>query len=100
VEQLSKNQDSGELETPLQVAVSNNHIEVVKLLLKHQANVQVLNKKKQTLLHIACENGNEAMIRLLLNTNIDRNALSCDHFSYEIRLSAIHIAANCESLPA
>jgi len=46
--------------TPLQIAVMENRVDVVKLLLEHGANVSVLTRKHTTL-HLAATHGNDAV---------------------------------------
>jgi len=56
--------------TPLSWAVYKGYRSMVKLLLAHEANVNIetRNDREQTLLAIACEEGHEAVIKLLLDT--------------------------------
>ncbi|KAF7260928.1 hypothetical protein EG68_03266 [Paragonimus skrjabini miyazakii] len=51
---------------PLHVAAKKGHIEVVKLLVKHGANVTAKNEKERTALHYAAKYGQYKICRLLL----------------------------------
>lgn len=55
--------------TPLEVAVTQKHVAMAELLLQRGANPKRITADKKTLLHLACESKNEAMIRLLFAAN-------------------------------
>ena len=58
----------------LHLAVVNNDIEIVKLLISYGANVNMHNKFKKTPLHLACQAGNEIIANLLIENGSDINA--------------------------
>ena len=53
--------------TPLCQAAENGHETAVRLLLNHDANIDVQNGAGKTPLRLAAENGHEAVVRLLLD---------------------------------
>ncbi|KAJ7255911.1 ankyrin repeat-containing domain protein [Mycena rebaudengoi] len=60
--------------SPLHIACRNNHIEMVKLLLQHEAIiVNARTEFKMTPLHYACENSNFFIAELLVSANADVN---------------------------
>jgi len=76
--------------TPLNIACRFGHIDIVELLLDQNVDINQINRCGQTSLHIACEKGQENIIKLLLQQNnielniIDKNGstplhLACRH---------------------
>jgi len=68
------NLGSGELQTSLFISACRyNSIETVKLLLEHNADVNIADKNKDTPLIMACFKGHIEIVKLLLehNANID-----------------------------
>ena len=57
--------------TPLHWASENGHLEVAKLLLANNANVDAADKDGRTPLHFACQNGHLEVAKLLLANNAD-----------------------------
>lgn len=57
-------------ETPLHLAVSKGNIDVIKLLISHNADVNFITRSRhgetRTALHLAIEMGNTNLIKLLL----------------------------------
>ena len=53
--------------TPLHYAIENGQLEIVKELLKHNANVNATDTKDFTPLQIAVTKNNQEMIELLIN---------------------------------
>jgi ankyrin repeat protein len=53
--------------TPLSIALRNNHYDIAKLMLFFKADIHFkVSSKGQTLLHSACEEGSETKVRFLL----------------------------------
>ena len=52
---MNQRDDHGQ--TPLMVAVEQKHEEVAMFLLRHGADPNVVDKKRATALHLACEVG-------------------------------------------
>ncbi|EHK23318.1 uncharacterized protein TRIVIDRAFT_138208, partial [Trichoderma virens Gv29-8] len=60
-------------------AVARGHIDTLQLLLSHGANVESIGMfEDRTALHIAADNGNEAIAKILLDYNADPNAQSVE----------------------
>jgi ankyrin repeat protein len=58
--------------TPLRLAVEKQHLDVVLCLVKRGADVNVVNKKGRTVLHLAMYDGNVAIIKALFEAeNVD-----------------------------
>lgn len=56
----------------LLMAVSNNNIKLTSFFINEGADIHVrLSRMQNTILHEACENGNEKMISLILQTGVD-----------------------------
>mmetsp|Transcript_9721 Transcript_9721/g.41684 ORF Transcript_9721/g.41684 Transcript_9721/m.41684 type:complete len:251 (-) Transcript_9721:408-1160(-) len=55
--------------TPLFRAVGKNHNEAASLLISLGADVERENKAGDTVMHIACENGNDRIVRQLIDLN-------------------------------
>ena len=63
------NQTNEELETPLHLAVTNGHEEIVRYLLDHKADPYLVDKRGWTVLHCAVFNNHEAITLMLLEKN-------------------------------
>jgi ankyrin repeat protein len=81
------NAKSGYYETPLQAASYKGHVDVVRVLLDHGANVNTIGKKK-TPLSLAYDRGHLEIMRLLLEHGAD-----VDVFHYDNDL-VLHCASN------
>jgi ankyrin repeat protein len=57
--------------TPIQSATAAGHVDVVLLLLKHNANPNARENNGFTPLHVAAQNGNAPIIRSLLYNGAD-----------------------------
>lgn len=55
------------------IASGKNNVEIVKLLLKHDVNVNKKDNYFNTALHYACRSGNQHIIHLLLENNAEVN---------------------------
>ncbi|XP_029705437.1 ankyrin repeat and SOCS box protein 2-like isoform X2 [Takifugu rubripes] len=62
---INKKADCGE--TALMVAVSQEHVPCVQVLLENGADPDISNREKETPLYKACERNNTAMVAALLN---------------------------------
>jgi len=60
--------------TPLHNAVSENHLDVVRLLLARGARIDLVTSSLSTPLHLACYRGNKEIIKLLVENKADINA--------------------------
>lgn len=64
--------------TPLHLAVSEGHFDVVKFLLENSANPNTKTSSYRTPLHIACYRGNAKIIIELINKNADVNCVESE----------------------
>uniref|UniRef100_A0A7N4PYP7 Ankyrin repeat and death domain containing 1B n=1 Tax=Sarcophilus harrisii TaxID=9305 RepID=A0A7N4PYP7_SARHA len=62
-------------DSPLHLAVVNNHVTVVNKLLGAKHNVDALNQKQQTPLHLAADLGNVELVDTLLKAGCDLKAV-------------------------
>jgi ankyrin repeat protein len=53
--------------TPLMIACTNSHTNIIQILLSHQASVNKENQVGMTPLHAACLSGNIKAVDMLLN---------------------------------
>ena len=75
----SKDEQNGQ--TPLHIAAFNDRIDVAKLLLADNADVNAKAKNGSTPLHLAAAKGFREMVELLLSNKADVNALDNDSWS-------------------
>jgi ankyrin repeat protein len=68
-------------------AVETGHLEKVRLSLKNSADVNIVNKEKETALHLAAKNGHLEIVRLLLEKGADVNIVNKE------KETALHLAA-------
>uniref|UniRef100_F6Q5C2 Ankyrin repeat and death domain containing 1B n=1 Tax=Monodelphis domestica TaxID=13616 RepID=F6Q5C2_MONDO len=62
-------------DSPLHLAIANNHVTLVSRLLGAKHNVDALNQKQQTPLHLAADLGNVELVETLLKTGCDLKAV-------------------------
>jgi ankyrin repeat protein len=67
--------------TPLHLATQNGHKKVVQLLIKHNARIDVCNKKGSTPLYLACKNGHDKLVQLFLKQKADYNVVDEDKWT-------------------
>ncbi|HSE22744.1 MAG TPA: ankyrin repeat domain-containing protein [Pyrinomonadaceae bacterium] len=60
------NATNGDGDTPLMIAASGNNAGAVKILLDHKADVRLVNKKRQTALHIASASLHSKIVAAIL----------------------------------
>jgi ankyrin repeat protein len=72
--------------TSLHVAAENGHLEIVKLLLGNNANINSQAGNKKTPLHVAVENGHLEIVKLLLGNNANINSQE------DLGYSSLHVA--------
>ena len=68
-------------QTPLLVAISNRHIDIVKELINAGANVNKGNSSKETPLMFASIGGHNEIVKILLSAGADINAKSSSYSS-------------------
>ena len=69
LQSIDVNQPGNQSETALHLAAEQGNVEVVKILLAHQANVHAKNIQGRTPLHLAAYDGKPEIIQLLLDHN-------------------------------
>ena len=69
LQSIDVNQPGNQSETALHLAAEQGNLEVVKILLAHQANVHAKNIQGRTPLHLAAYDGKPEVIQLLLDHN-------------------------------
>ncbi len=74
--------------TALQAAAQNGHLDVIKVLLKYQADVEIEDKDGDRAVHHAAFGDEPAVIKLLSQAGADLNARN------KRRQTALHIAVN------
>ena len=67
------NQKDSFMNTPLHIASSHGHLDIVKILVENDANVNVLNYRKMTPLHFSSMFGYIELTKVLLNTKVSIN---------------------------
>ncbi|GKY97342.1 hypothetical protein MPSEU_000692600 [Mayamaea pseudoterrestris] len=74
----SKHPETGN--TALHMASANGNVDIVKLLLHHNANAQITNASGNTPLHWAASNGQEQVCRVLLESSKSMDVLQRNEF--------------------
>ncbi|KAI8787368.1 ankyrin-3 [Biomphalaria glabrata] len=82
------NKQSRNGQSPLLVASEQGHLDIVKILLKNQARVDIFDEHGKTALHLAAENGHEQVADMLLYQKAFVNAKS------KHGLTPLHLAAS------
>ena len=67
--------------TPLHIASMHGKVEIVRLLLKYEPDVNIIDKRKNTPLLLATQNGHIEVVRLLLDANANPNIQNYRGFS-------------------
>ena len=75
------------LRSPLHFSSINGNIEIINLLLKNGANINIQDNNLETALHMACWKGKEDVVRLLIEKKIDINIKNADNqTAYDIAI--------------
>ncbi|XP_059153195.1 ankyrin-2-like [Physella acuta] len=82
------NKQSRNGQSPLLVASEQGHLDIVKILLKNQARVDIFDEHGKTALHLAAENGHEQVADMLLYHKAFVNAKS------KHGLTPLHLASS------
>jgi len=73
------------------LAAKNGHLEIVRLLIKNGADVNIVNKEKETALHLAAKNGHLEIVGLLIEKLlIEKGKVDTLNNNY---ITALHLAA-------
>ncbi|KAF5298435.1 hypothetical protein FQR65_LT01214 [Abscondita terminalis] len=72
--EISVNQSDADMFSPLQIAVHNGDLRMVKLLIDKRANIQFMNRQKHTPLHLASQKGFIEIMNLLIDHGANLNA--------------------------
>ncbi|XP_062589235.1 NF-kappa-B inhibitor alpha-like [Saccostrea cucullata] len=88
------NIQNNDLQTPLSLAVHENHVKVVFALIKNGASLLIVDKNGNTPLHIACIYGFDRIVCLLLE-NVERKIIKkCISIPNYFGQSCIHLAVD------
>ena len=68
---VDESKSSDDATTPLLVAAAKGHADVVKLLLKHGANLYAKDDCDNNPLHVACSKGHVAVVGRLIKSDVD-----------------------------
>jgi serine/threonine-protein phosphatase 6 regulatory ankyrin repeat subunit A len=77
-------------DTPLMSAISNNSLNMVEILIENGADLKLVNKEKNTVLHLAFINGHEASARYILDKINDSKFINLINNNGD---TALHLAA-------
>ncbi|OUM62311.1 hypothetical protein PIROE2DRAFT_11464 [Piromyces sp. E2] len=80
--------DSNKIKTPLTIACENQNEAIVKYLIDHGADVNIIDGSNESPLSIACVSQNEAIVKYL----IDHEKFSTHNFSYYSNKQPLTIA--------
>ena len=90
------NDRSAEGKTAMMVAAKRGHVAVVKMLIDHGADVSSTDTNRWSVIHYACQSGNEELLYLLKGVITDWNARITakvgDSWFYDA--TALHLAAS------
>ena len=75
--------------TPLNLAALNGQVDIVSFLLKYNASISELNEESETVLHIAANEENSSILKLLLERCSKEDLLSIDSEGYTALHNAI-----------
>ena len=78
--------------TPLDIAISEGHISIVELLIKHKADINITDYAGRTALFLAIEKGQAKIVELLLNNSAQVNAKN------KHNKTALYVACEAEHL--
>ena len=81
-----------EKESGLHLASENGHVDIVKMLIRNGADVNVATQKKWTAIHFAASKGHAGVVKVLIQNGADVNALF--QTKYTGKLNALIFAAS------
>ena len=84
---VDEGKSSDDATTPLLVAAAKGHADVVKLLLKHGANLYAKDDCDNNALHVACSKGHAAVVGRLIKSDVDLSVKAGNG------ATALHLAA-------
>lgn len=76
--------------TPLNLAAAAGHLEIVKVLFTHGADINTKTIQGLTPLHLASQNGHKDTVEWLISRGVDVNAKDNGGFSTPLNLAAIN----------
>ena len=79
--------------TPLHYAVLNSHVRIIKYLVRHGADVHAGDRGGNTPMHLACKEGNEQVITLLIKCCRDDllvDVNNCNQAPLDLAISTKH----------
>ena len=62
---------------PIHIASARGDLNIVKMLLEVEANVNVIDSNHNTPLHLAAHNGHIEIVKILLSVGANKNLLNC-----------------------
>jgi len=80
--------------TPLHVAISQEHRDIVVLLLERGADTEIRSGSNRTALYMASSRGYADVVRSLIDRSADLNAIcqDCDNDGYKVKWTPLHVA--------
>lgn len=78
---ISVNQSDAGMFSPLQIAIQNGNLRMVKFLLEKRANINFANRQRHTPLHTAAQQGYVDIINVLVENGANLNAYDLDDCS-------------------
>ena len=84
--------------TPLHTAIHNGHLDIALFLLERGANMETRSSQDQTALFMASSRGFAKLVRSLIDSGADLNAIckDCDGYGNEVKWGPLLVAINKE----